>query len=285
MDTSFRKTSLVSIHVCLFMISLILFVQYIPEMGQVHTESIMLIAFAIVLSLFTGLRAGLFTSLVILFCLGSLYFWNLFFRPEDQSLLFSEATLLYYGFCLLALVILSGSLHERVKEISDLNQTLSEQVRRLVAIDTETGLDNQDRFVLELQLEIDRTRRHGEAFTVFLYKIDYLTEFKKLYGQQEYENFLNYFSRQLYISTRTTDKKFRLSVEEFALILPHASEEHMSILTNRFRDMLGDYKTESGKIVTFTNHIAHYTVTKETDIESPTEILSLIGNELKSYAL
>lgn len=285
MDTSFRKTILVSIHVCVFMILLVLFVQYMPEMGQVHTESIMLLAFAIVLSLFTGLRAGLFTSLVILFCLGSLYFWNLFFRPEDQSFLFSEATLLYYGFCLLALVISSGSLHERVKEISDLNQTLSEQVRRLVAIDTETGLDNQDRFVLELQLEIDRTRRHGEAFTVFLYKIDYLMEFKKLYGQREYENFLNYFSKQLYNSTRTTDKKFRLSVEEFALILPHASEEHMFILTNRFRDMLGDYKTDSGKIVTFTNHIAHYTVTKETDIESPTEILNLIGNELKSYAL
>ncbi len=118
-----------------------------------------------------------------------------------------------------------------------------------------------------------------------MYKVDYLTEFRKLYGQKEYETFLSYFSQQLYNSTRTTDKKFRLSVEEFALILPHASEEHMSILTNRFRHMLGDYRTESGKIVTFTNHIAHYTVTKETEIESPAEILGLIGNELKSYAL
>ncbi|WP_396128529.1 hypothetical protein [Exiguobacterium mexicanum] len=69
--------------------------------------------------------------------------------------MFSESTLLYYGVCLLALVILSGSLYERVKALSDLNQSLREQVRQLVAIDSETGLDNQERFNLELQLEIN----------------------------------------------------------------------------------------------------------------------------------
>ena len=229
MDTSFRKASLISVQVFLLLIAVTLLAFYAPNMGSVHLESMLLMMFAATVSLFIGLRAGLVTSLAILFCFGSLYFWNLFFRPNDQVLLFSEVTLLYYGVCLIGLVILSGTLYENVHRMSLKNQELRDQVRQLVAIDAETGLDNKERFMLELQLEIDRTKRHGEAFTVFLYKIDYLTEFKKLYGHQEYERFLLYFSKQLHHSTRTTDKKFRLSTEEFAVILPYASEEHMSI--------------------------------------------------------
>lgn len=285
MDTSFRKTSLISAHVFLLVIAVALLVMYMPDMGSVQNESMLLIAFAMTVCLFAGLRTGLITSLAILFCFGSLYFWNLFFRPTDQLILFSESTLLYYGVCLIGLVVLSGTFHERVQSLSVQNQSLRDQVHRLIAIDIETGLDNKERFSLELQLEINRTKRHGEAFTVFLYKIDYLTEFKKLYGQQEYERFLIYFSEQLHQSTRTTDKKFRLSMEEFAFVLPYASEDHMVVLTDRFRHMIGDYKTASKKTVTFTHHIAHYTVTKESDVTSPDEILSLIGNELKSYAL
>ena len=49
--------------------------------------------------------------------------------------------------------------------------------------------------------------------------------------------------------------------------------------------MIGDYRTDSNKTVTFTHHIAYYTVKKDSDIESPDDILGLIGNELKSYAL
>lgn len=285
MDTSFRKASLISVQVFLLLIAVTLLAIYAPNMGSVHLESMLLMMFAATVSLFIGLRAGFVTSLAILFCFGSLYFWNLFFRPNDQVLLFSEVTLLYYGVCLIGLVILSGTLYENVHRMILKNQELRDQVRQLVAIDAETGLDNKERFMLELQLEIDRTKRHGEAFTVFLYKIDYLTEFKKLYGYQEYERFLLYFSKQLHHSTRTTDKKFRLSTEEFAVILPYASEEHMSILTERFRHMIGDYRTDSNKMVTFTHHIAYYTVKKDSDIESPDDILGLIGNELKSYAL
>ncbi|WP_161568827.1 diguanylate cyclase domain-containing protein [Exiguobacterium sp. SH5S13] len=285
MDALFRKTSIISLQLTVFTLAAIAFILYMPEMGRVHTESMLFVAFATVLTLFAGLRAGLFTSLAILFCFGSLYFWNLFFRPQDDTLLFDEATLFYYGISLIGLVILSGLLHERIKALHTLNRDLQEQVKQLVAIDTETGFDNRGRFNLELQLELDRTKRHSEAFTVFLYKIDYLKEFKKLYGQREYERFLLYFSERLYQSTRTTDKKFRLDTEEFALILPDASDEHMMILTDRFRRMLGDYETESGKLVTFTHHIAHYTVTEDIAVDTPDEILTLIGNELKSYAL
>ncbi len=285
MDISFRKTSLISVQVFILSITVTLLTLYTPDMGSVQQESMLLIAFAAAVSLFVGLRAGLVTSLAILFCFGSLYFWNIFFRPNDRAFLFSESTLLYYGVCLIGIVILSGMIHEHIYRLNRRSQELSDQVRQLVAIDAETGLDNKERFNLELQLEIDRTKRHGEAFTVFFYKIDYLIEFKKLYGQQEYETFLAHFSKQLHDSTRTTDKKFRLSTEEFAVILPYASEESMAILTERFRHLIGDYRTTSNKTVTFTNHIAHYTIRKDSEVESPNDILGLIGNELKSYAL
>lgn len=285
MDTSFRKTTLVSFQIGLLLIATVLLMIYMPNLGSVQLEGMLLIGLASFISLFTGIRSGLFTALLILFMFGSLYFWNLFFRPEDRTLLFSEATLFYYGLSLITVVILSGSVHERVKSISERNSALQEKVRRLVAIDDETGLDNEDRFKLELQLEIDRTKRHGEAFTLLLYQVDHLKEFKRLYGFEEYARFLQYFSERLYDSTRTTDKKFRLSTEEFALLLPHASEEHMDIILNRFREMIGDYEISGGKTVSFTHHIAHYTITKEADVESPDDVLSIMKNELKSYAL
>ena len=285
MDTSFRKTSLISAQIVLLLIAVSLFFEYIPNLGNVQSEGVMLIALAVFISLFAGMRAGLFTSLVILFLFGSLYFWNMFFQPTDQVFLFSEATLFYFGLWLIGLVILSGSVNEQISRLREINTFLREKVKRLVAIDDETGLDNADRFELELQLEIDRTNRHGESFTVLLYQIDHLTEFKNLYGAEESGRFLKFVSERLHLSTRTTDKKFRLSNEEFALILPYASEENMEIILNRFRQMLGDYELTNGKTVSFTNHIAHYTVTKDSGIESPDDVLGLMRNELKSYAL
>ncbi|WP_214700007.1 MULTISPECIES: diguanylate cyclase [unclassified Exiguobacterium] len=285
MDTSFRKTSLVSLQIGLLLIAAVLFILYMPDLGNVTIEGSLLIALALFISLFAGMRAGLFTALVILFLFGSLYFWNLFFRPTDQMFLFSEATLLQFGVWLIVFVILSGSIYARINQLNRLNLSLQEKVRRLVSIDEETGLDNKERFELELQLEINRTNRHGESFTVLLYQIDYFTEFKRLYGDEEATRFLTFFSERLHQSTRTTDKKFRLSTEEFALILPYASESDMMIILNRFRQLIGDYELSNGKTVSFTNHIAHYTVTKEAKIESPDDVLGLLRNELKSYAL
>lgn len=285
MDISFRKTSLFSLQVGLLLVAVTLFILYMPNLGSVTTEGVLLITLAVSISLFIGLRAGLLTALLILFLFGSLYFWNLFFRPSDQLFLFSEATLFYFGLWLIGLVILSGGVYERILQLNQMNLSLQEKVKRLVSIDDETGLDNEERFELELQLEIDRTNRHGESFTILLYQIDYFTEFKRLYGNEEADRFLTFFSERLHDSTRTTDKKFRLSTEEFALILPYASEADMTIILNRFRQMIGDYELSNGKTVSFTNHIAHYTVTKEAKIESPDDVLGLLRNELKSYAL
>lgn len=285
MDTSFRKTSLISVQIGLLLLAVAVLFMYVPDLGKVQNEGMMLIALAVCISLFAGMRAGLFTTLFILFLFGSLYFWNIFFRPGDQTFLFSEATLFYYGLWLIGLVILSGSIYERINQLSQSNIALLEKIRRLVAIDDETGLDNADRFELELQLEIDRTNRHGESFTVLLYKIDHLSDFKGLYGAEESTRFLTFFSERLHQSTRTTDKKFRLSTEEFALILPYASEENMEIILNRFRKMIGDYHLSNGKTISFTNHIAHYTVTNQSGVESTKDVLGLMRNELKSYAL
>ncbi|WP_214779598.1 GGDEF domain-containing protein [Exiguobacterium sp. s22] len=285
MDTSFLKTSLISLQFGILLIAVAILFTYTPDLGNVQTEGILLLALAVFISLFAGIRAGLFSALFILFLFGSLYFWNMFFRPEDQTFLFSEATLFHFGLWLIGLVILSGSIYERINQLGQNNHILQEKIRRLVAIDDETGLDNEDRFELELQLEIDRTNRHGESFTVLLYQIDHFTEFRKLYGADESTRFLEFFSERLHQSTRTTDKKFRISTEEFALILPYASEENMQIILNRFKKMIGDYDISNGKTVSFTNHIAHYTVTKEAGIESPDDVLGLMRNELKSYAL
>ena len=78
MDTSFRKTSLISLQVGMLLIAVAILFTYTPDLGSVQIEGILLLASAVFISLFAGIRAGLFSALFILFVFGSLYFWNMF---------------------------------------------------------------------------------------------------------------------------------------------------------------------------------------------------------------
>ncbi|WP_214828564.1 diguanylate cyclase domain-containing protein [Exiguobacterium algae] len=280
-----RKTTFLLLNILFLIAGVIAFVLFMPSLGTVDLEAHALVATAVIVALFFGLRGGLITTLVILFLFGSLYFWNLLIRPQEDFLLFNDSSLFIFGVSIVGLTVLTGSIHDQIKGFQVTNSQLSQQVHDLVAVDAETGFDNEERFQLDLQMEMDRIKRHGGIFTVLLLRIDYLSTFYDLYGETEYNRFIRFFRQQLYESTRATDKKFRLSQEDFAFILPHTAEENMEILYHRFKDIIGDFELERGKVVTFSNHVAHYTISEDTKVIEPKEVLILLRNELKSNAL
>lgn len=137
------------------------------------------------------------------------------------------------------------------------------KVRQLIAIDPETLFDNSDRFRLDVETERDRLIRHGGSFSVSIIHLNEFVDFEKLYGQTEYEWFLNYFSDELHMATRRTDQKYRIAIDAFAIIFPYTSPESAQVVHERIRPLLEQYELQSGEHVALTYEDTFYEVTRE----------------------
>lgn len=124
------------------------------------------------------------------------------------------------------------------------------RVSQLIAVDPETGFDNRDRFLMDVEAERDRLIRHGETFVVSFITLPILNHFEKRYGSSEYEWFLDYFSDELHEATRRTDKKYRVAQDTFVMIFPRTSIENAQIVHERIRPLLLEYSRQNGDSLT-----------------------------------
>ena len=110
---------------------------------------------------------------------------------------------------------------------------LFQETRRLSITDGLTGLYNSRHFYENLDLEIARTKRYGNSFSLILVDID---DFKKLndtYGHQAGDEVLQEIAHILRSVSRETDIVARFGGEEFIIILPNTSEEEAVALAGR----------------------------------------------------
>ncbi len=110
---------------------------------------------------------------------------------------------------------------------------LFQETRRLSITDGLTGLYNSRHFYENLDLEIARTKRYGNSFSLILIDID---DFKKLndtYGHQAGDEVLRGLAHILRSVSRETDIVARFGGEEFIMILPNTSEEEAFALAER----------------------------------------------------
>jgi diguanylate cyclase (GGDEF)-like protein len=119
---------------------------------------------------------------------------------------------------------------------------LFQETKRLAITDGLTGLYNSRYFYKYLDLEIARTKRYGNSFSLVLFDID---DFKKLndtYGHQSGDEVLQHLARILKSISRETDIVVRFGGEEFIIILPNTSEEDAIALAHRVLDATQDMK-------------------------------------------
>lgn len=237
-----------------------------------------------VLSLFLGLIPGLIISLFAIFGSGSLLFYlhlssstNLSWVTEVDSL-----TFLFVSFALLILVSVAGSFHNRLKTIEKQAMKLHEQVQHLTMIDTDTGFDNFQRFQKDMQVEYSRALRYNETLSILLITIDYYEMFRKLYGEKELQHLIHSFSTTIDSIIRQTDKKYRMSSNYFALLLPHTPDDGAMIVKNKLYEQLKEHQLLSEKIVDLTLVLSIYSI----DQDSPFTVegvLQVIESELKRH--
>jgi len=149
---------------------------------------------------------------------------------QSQHVLDAPFTLAHVLMVLSYVVVLGGTLLD--------NAQLFDQVSRMAASDSLTGLANHRRLLEVLETEIQRSRRTGRSFAVLLFDLDGLKRINDRYGHLTGSRAIRRLGAALRVSSRTIDTPARYGGDEFALVLPESGEQEARLAATRICDQL-----------------------------------------------
>ena len=149
---------------------------------------------------------------------------------QSQHTLDAAYTMAHVLMVLSYVVVLGGTLLD--------NAQLFDQVSRLAASDSLTGLANHRRLLEALDNEIQRSRRTGRSFAVLLFDLDDLKKINDRYGHLTGSRAIKRLGNVLRSSSRTIDTPARYGGDEFALVLPESGEREAQQAGNRICERL-----------------------------------------------
>ena len=149
---------------------------------------------------------------------------------QSQHVLDASFTLAHALMVLSYVVVLGGTLLD--------NAQLFDQVSRMAASDSLTGLANHRRMLEVLETEIQRSRRTGRSFAVLLFDLDGLKKINDRYGHLIGSRAIKRLGIALRGSSRTIDTPARYGGDEFALVMPESSEQEAHLAATRICDQL-----------------------------------------------
>ncbi|OGW26406.1 MAG: hypothetical protein A2X59_07595 [Nitrospirae bacterium GWC2_42_7] len=113
---------------------------------------------------------------------------------------------------------------------------LFQETKRLSITDSLTGLYNRRYFYKHIDIEIARSKRYGNAFSVMLFDIDNFKRINDTYGHQAGDIVLQGLAKILLTVSRETDIVVRYGGEEFIVILPVTAEDEAFALAERIKN-------------------------------------------------
>jgi diguanylate cyclase (GGDEF)-like protein len=149
---------------------------------------------------------------------------------QSQRVLDAPYTLAHVLMVSSYVVVLGGTLLD--------NAQLFDQVSRMAASDSLTGLANHRRLFEVLENEIQRSRRTGRSFAVLLFDLDDLKKINDKYGHLTGSRAIKRLGTALRSSSRMIDTPARYGGDEFALILPESGEPEAKRAAVRICDQL-----------------------------------------------
>jgi diguanylate cyclase (GGDEF)-like protein len=149
---------------------------------------------------------------------------------QSQRMLDAPYTAAHALMVLSYVVVLGGTLLD--------NAQLFDQVSRLAASDSLTGLANHRRLLEALDNEIQRSRRTGRQFAVLLFDLDGLKKINDKYGHLTGSRAIKRLGNVLRMSSRTIDTPARFGGDEFALVLPEAGPREAEHAAGRICEQL-----------------------------------------------
>ncbi|MEK5331500.1 diguanylate cyclase domain-containing protein [Lysinibacillus sp. FSL W8-0992] len=273
----------------LYGILLILLLQ-LPAYFLLHQdiESLLLYIFLVlivILTLWRGTVTGLISSLLFIFISGStLLYIGMTGSVALLSNAFSMQQFLAYGVVLLLLVLCAGKIHELLLAQEKYMKNLQQDVKNFVAIDVETGFDNESRMRVIVNEEMRRADRHQHSFVFIMLKLENYEKFKKLYGFKEAQYLWKQLAEKIQQSVRQTDKKFRYRENYLAILLIDTSDQYIDIIYEKLDQALKNHQLLNKRWVTLSYKTSYFTYSPQMD-QSFDDLLAEMEREMKTSAL
>jgi diguanylate cyclase (GGDEF)-like protein/PAS domain S-box-containing protein len=133
--------------------------------------------------------------------------------------------------------VVSGSQQEGVVVVfSDISERLhlEQELRTQATTDALTGLPNRRQFLIELDSELNRIKRHPDLpASILMVDLDHFKRINDRFGHATGDTVLKHFAQELIKISRKSDKLGRLGGEEFSVLLPNTSLEQACMMANR----------------------------------------------------
>jgi diguanylate cyclase (GGDEF)-like protein len=171
-----------------------------------------------------------------------------------------------------------GRLRQSRQQLDAVNETLrerNEELERLSASDSLTGLSNRRVLTQRLSEELLRSQRQNHSFTVVMLDVDHFKKYNDAHGHPAGDEVLKRVANILRTSTRAGDCTARYGGEEFAVLLSGKGAEEATQLAERIRERVAEEEFAAGRI-TISAGIAefpHHGHTAEAVISSADEAL------------
>ncbi|MCS6858793.1 MAG: GGDEF domain-containing protein [Abditibacteriales bacterium] len=111
-------------------------------------------------------------------------------------------------------------------------------IRRLTITDSLTGVFNRYHFLRQLQAEVERCQRYGNALSLLLVDVDHLKDINRRWGHQTGDQVLCEVAHVLRSHLRASDTVYRYDGGEFALILPEVRADDAYGVAERLRQIV-----------------------------------------------
>ncbi|MCC6207108.1 MAG: diguanylate cyclase [Gammaproteobacteria bacterium] len=140
-----------------------------------------------------------------------------------------------------------------------------DELEKLAAYDSLTGLYNRRKFTSSLQEEITRYRNETHALSLLIIDLDHFKNINDTYGHQIGDEALRSISDVVNLHIRRNDIPARYGGEEIAIILPRTNSEEAMILAERIRQAIEEHSIEyePGKTLCITASIGVATLDSE----------------------
>ncbi len=115
-----------------------------------------------------------------------------------------------------------------------------EQMRFLADHDPLTNLLNRRSFVQHLDAEVSRSRRYERPLALVIFDLDKLKTLNDTRGHAAGDHALQHVADTLRSTIRIGDNAFRIGGDEFAIILPEATETDARLAAERIAETLQD---------------------------------------------
>lgn len=183
----------------------------------------------------TRMVYGLILAVLILFFYGSIIFFKSFFSPF-VDIHPNYVWLVAYP----VLVITFGYLGDIMSDLIPFTNAVENERAVLVTIDKVSGLKNKKSFLLDLESEMAKAKRHNLKLSAMSIEIQYIEELIDLHGKEGFKTIILLVSKQILKASRVEDHRYRISDKAFTVIMPHTDLEGAEFLKARIKEFLRD---------------------------------------------